>query len=537
MVRQRSTGRLGITLAAATLALSGAASVVSALPGATLPLRVTAATLTLAAVSLAAGVTLLRRDPDGARARWGGDIFRGAAVLLGFVTLSMLHRPAAFAPPPSPRDLFDGFGPGLAAAALSVGVSRLLARDSAGASGRLAAGLALTTLLALVGASVTLRQRERPEDHVAALEVFARLPAFRDVPSLRRAEPWTQRVVPLGRFFLLQRCPGTRCVVWLTPRLDGDLEPSPSSLPPESVGPMLEDQRELTVRLDAARGLIAVDDGVRQLLFDREGGDARPAGWDQLRPAPAPPARWILVASLGWALAVAAAWSSRRSRAAEPVEAELRVDGALVHQGAALPLATPPGLTPGPVLLWLDGNAPASHYRDARTVAGARVEAGTLAIYRANAVSRAVARQSLVTALVLLSASPLVAWGIASLPPRPRAATTSRRHVEDGGLIVEDLRLGTGAAVRNGARVSVHYTGQLADGRVFDSSRGRDPFTFTTGARMVIEGFERGVAGMRVGGRRRVTIPAALGYGDRGHPPTIPERATLVFDLELLAVE
>jgi FKBP-type peptidyl-prolyl cis-trans isomerase len=96
--------------------------------------------------------------------------------------------------------------------------------------------------------------------------------------------------------------------------------------------------------------------------------------------------------------------------------------------------------------------------------------------------------------------------------------------------------VGTGAAVRSGARVSVHYTGTLVDGRVFDSSRARDPFTYTAGARMVIEGFERGVRGMRVGGRRRVTIPPFLGYGDRGHPPAIPERATLVFDLELLAV-
>jgi hypothetical protein len=186
--------------------------------------------------------------------------------------------------------------------------------------------------------------------------------------------------------------------------------------------------------------------------------------------------------------------------------------------------------------VWLDGDSPVSHYRDARTTPGARVEPGTLATFRANAISRAVARRSLVTALVFVSVAPFVAWGIAALPRREHPAANTRRRVEDGGLVIEDLRLGTGSEVRSGARVSVHYTGTLTDGHVFDSSRAREPFTFTTGARMVIEGFERGVRGMRVGGRRRLNIPPSLGYGDRGHPPAIPERATLVFDLELLAV-
>jgi FKBP-type peptidyl-prolyl cis-trans isomerase len=103
-------------------------------------------------------------------------------------------------------------------------------------------------------------------------------------------------------------------------------------------------------------------------------------------------------------------------------------------------------------------------------------------------------------------------------------------------LGMTDINEGTGTMAVSGKQVSVHYTGTLTDGHVFDSSRAREPFTFTTGARMVIEGFERGVRGMRVGGRRRLTIPPSLGYGDRGHPPAIPERATLVFDLELLAV-
>lgn len=538
MAHTRSTGRLGIYLCATTLALCVGVLVISAMPRASLHPRDVFAGIALGALALAAGVRQLARDPDGARARGGADVLRGAAVLLGFVTLSLFHRPVAFAPLVTARDLLSGFAPGLAAAVLSVGVSRLLARDIDPSSGRVTAGLALTGLLAVLGAAALLRQRTAPpERHLAAMEVFARLPAFRDVHSLRQAEPWMQRVVPLGPLLLLQRCPGTHCQVWLTPRLDGDVEPSPSSLPPEQVATVIADHREITVRIDAARDLVALDDGAQQLLFDRQTGEARPAGWDHLRPAPAPPARWIALGAAGWILALAAAWSSRRTRVVEPVEAELRDDGAVIHQGRAVPLAARPGLSPGPVLVWLTGESPTAHYRDARTAASARVEPGTLATFRANIVSRAVARRSLVTALVFLCTAPFVAWSVAALPPRPRPEASARRRVEADGLIIEDLRLGTGPAVRSGARVSVHYTGTLRDGRVFDSSRARDPFTFTADGHQVIQGFERGVRGMRVGGRRRVIIPPALGYGERGHPPAIPERATLVFDLELVAVD
>lgn len=537
MADTRWTGRLGTYLAATTLALAAGVAVISAMPGASLSPRASSAVAAVTTMALVALVSLLRRDPDGARARAGADVLRGAAVLLGFVTLSLLHRPVAFAPMMTPRELIVGLAPGFGAAALWVGLARLLTRNVVASSGRVTAGLALTSLLAVLGASVVVRQRTAPpERHVAAMEVFARLPAFRDVHSLRQAEPWMQRVVPLGPLLLLQRCPDAHCQVWLTPRLDGSIEPSPSSLPPEQVTTVIADHREITVRIDAARDLVALDDGAHQLLFDRETGEARPAGWDQLRPAPAPPDRWIVLGAVGWILALAAAWSSRRTKAVEPVEAELRDDGAVIHLGRAVPLAAPPALSPGPVLVWLEGASPVSHYRDARAGASARVAPGTLVTFRANRVSRAVARRSLVTTLVFLSAAPFVAWSVAALPPRQRPAEASRRRVEDGGLIIEDLRVGTGAAVRSGARVSVHYTGTLADGRVFDSSRARDPFTFTADGRQVIQGFERGVRGMRVGGRRRVTIPPSLGYGDRGHPPAIPERATLVFDLELLAV-
>ena len=104
-------------------------------------------------------------------------------------------------------------------------------------------------------------------------------------------------------------------------------------------------------------------------------------------------------------------------------------------------------------------------------------------------------------------------------------------------LIIEDIVVGDGAAAMPGQYVTVHYTGWLADGRKFDSSRDRDePFEFPLGAGHVIRGWDEGVAGMKVGGKRRLTIPPRLGYGARGAGGVIPPHATLVFEVELLAV-
>jgi FKBP-type peptidyl-prolyl cis-trans isomerase FkpA len=109
--------------------------------------------------------------------------------------------------------------------------------------------------------------------------------------------------------------------------------------------------------------------------------------------------------------------------------------------------------------------------------------------------------------------------------------------ITDSGLKYEDLVEGDGEQAAAGQRVSVHYTGWLVDGEKFDSSLDRNqPFDFSLGKGMVIQGWDEGVAGMKVGGKRRLTIPPQLGYGQRGAGGVIPPNATLVFEVELLAI-
>lgn len=105
------------------------------------------------------------------------------------------------------------------------------------------------------------------------------------------------------------------------------------------------------------------------------------------------------------------------------------------------------------------------------------------------------------------------------------------------GLVTSDEVVGEGPAAKSGDRVTVHYTGRLRNGTKFDSSKDRnEPFSFSLGAGEVIAGWDQGVAGMKVGGKRKLTIPPELGYGAQGAGGVIPPNATLVFEVELLKI-
>ena len=109
----------------------------------------------------------------------------------------------------------------------------------------------------------------------------------------------------------------------------------------------------------------------------------------------------------------------------------------------------------------------------------------------------------------------------------------------ENGLVIEDIIEGDGKEANDYNKVVVNYTGKLEDGSIFDSSLspGKEPFTFTLGVGSVIKGWDMGVKGMKVGGKRKLTIPPVLGYGDRGAGNVIPPEATLIFEVELLEVE
>jgi FKBP-type peptidyl-prolyl cis-trans isomerase len=106
------------------------------------------------------------------------------------------------------------------------------------------------------------------------------------------------------------------------------------------------------------------------------------------------------------------------------------------------------------------------------------------------------------------------------------------------GLQYWDIKVGTGDVAKEGSHVRVHYTGWLTTGKKFDSSvDAGKPFDFTLGNGEVIKGWDEGVAGMKVGGKRQLRIPPELGYGANGYPPVIPPNATLIFDVQLLGVQ
>jgi FKBP-type peptidyl-prolyl cis-trans isomerase len=120
--------------------------------------------------------------------------------------------------------------------------------------------------------------------------------------------------------------------------------------------------------------------------------------------------------------------------------------------------------------------------------------------------------------------------------PSPFVSAAIKR--DEAPLQKTDIVVGKGAEAKSGDKVAVHYVGTLTDGKEFDSSKKRNtPFEFNLGRGQVIKGWDQGVAGMKVGGRRKLVIPPELGYGDRGAGDKIPPKATLAFDVELLGIE
>ncbi len=142
--------------------------------------------------------------------------------------------------------------------------------------------------------------------------------------------------------------------------------------------------------------------------------------------------------------------------------------------------------------------------------------------------------------IAVLSFAFLLAVAFAQTKPdtiKPTDVKGLKSHYTAEGLKYYDIKEGTGPVAKSGNTVKVHYTGWLTNGKKFDSSVDRgQPFEFKLGAGQVIKGWDDGVAGMKVGGKRQLLIPPQLGYGSRGAGGVIPPNATLIFDVELLGV-
>jgi FKBP-type peptidyl-prolyl cis-trans isomerase len=144
-------------------------------------------------------------------------------------------------------------------------------------------------------------------------------------------------------------------------------------------------------------------------------------------------------------------------------------------------------------------------------------------------------------ALALLAVVSLPACGDKAAPEPPPGPRTSAEPVapEPPDVIIEEQQVGTGVEAKDGDKVKLNYTGRLLKTNfMFDTSTGpgKKPFEFTIGKGGAIKGWDIGVKGMKVGGKRKLTIPSRLAYGDKGQPPKIPGKSTLVFEVELLSI-